>query len=178
MTYRANEILGLQSSAGFDAAAIARTYKGFKLLPYALLRFSALLLDIFISFVSFSMLLNIPMLSKAFVDSGDLFFVLLVTIYLSMYFVVLEGRWGITLGKLVMQIRVVDLEGRPPSYLQAFLRMLLRLVDVPLFIGFTPAGLVLLFSECKQRLGDRLAETYVLYASDVLRLRERREGRS
>ena len=88
------------------------------------------------------------------------------------YFLVLEGRWGVTLGKLATGIRVVNGRGRPPGALRALVRTVLRPIEVnPLLIGI-PAGVVALLSRSKQRLGDMLAGTYVLYVDDVRRLRE------
>jgi len=89
----------------------------------------------------------------------------------SLYFVVLEGRWGATLGKLAMRLRVVDGRGRPPGYLPALVRMVLRLIELNPLVGGIPAGLVALFSVSKQRMGDMLAGTYVLYVEDVRRVR-------
>jgi uncharacterized RDD family membrane protein YckC len=91
------------------------------------------------------------------------------------YFVALEGRWGLTLGKLAMKIRVVDRSGQPPGIRRASVRMLLRLLEVnPLLLGGVPAGLVACLSKSRQRLGDMLAGTYVLYRDDALRLRAAR----
>jgi uncharacterized RDD family membrane protein YckC len=88
------------------------------------------------------------------------------------YFVFMEGKWGATLGKFGTKIRVVDRAGRPPGYGRALVRMLLRLVEVnPLLLGGIPAAIVALSSKAKQRVGDMLAGTYVLYLADVERLR-------
>jgi uncharacterized RDD family membrane protein YckC len=89
-----------------------------------------------------------------------------------LYFFVLEGRWGVTLGKLVMRIQVVDAYGRAPGYSRSAIRTLLRLVEVNPLLGCIPAGIAALVSRSRQRLGDMLAGTYVLYAPDVLRLRD------
>jgi uncharacterized RDD family membrane protein YckC len=85
----------------------------------------------------------------------------------------MEGRWGATLGKFGTKIRVVDRLGRVPGYGRAVVRTLLRLVEVnPLLLGGIPAGIIALSSKSKQRLGDMLAGTYVLYLADVERLRQ------
>lgn len=44
--------------------------------------------------------------------------------------VVLEGRWGVTVGKLALKLRVVDAQGRPPGYGKAAIRTLLRALSV------------------------------------------------
>ena len=50
------------------------------------------------------------------------------------YFVLLEGLLGATLGKLVMGLRVVKLDGSPYSWPAALIRNVLRFVDgLPVF---------------------------------------------
>jgi uncharacterized RDD family membrane protein YckC len=87
------------------------------------------------------------------------------------YYPVLEHMFGRTLGKLVCRVRVVDASGRNPSWGQALLRTLLRLVEVnPALLGGVPAGIVVLASKKRQRLGDMAANTYVLREEDLPRL--------
>jgi uncharacterized RDD family membrane protein YckC len=88
------------------------------------------------------------------------------------YYVLLEGRWGATLGKLVMKLRVVGRDGRPPGYWRAVIRTVFRLIEVnPLLAGGLPAALVVWLSKAHQRLGDVVAGTYVLQVEDVKKLR-------
>jgi uncharacterized RDD family membrane protein YckC len=88
------------------------------------------------------------------------------------YYVILEGRWGVTLGKLAVKIRVVDGSGAPPGYGRAAIRTLLRLVEVnPMLAGGFPAAIAVWLSKKHQRIGDMLAGTYVLRVEDVKRLR-------
>jgi uncharacterized RDD family membrane protein YckC len=80
-----------------------------------------------------------------------------------LYFIVLEALWGVSLGKLVTGLRVVDKSGRPPGAVKAIVRTLLRLLEVnPLLLGGIPAGIAVLATKRKQRLGDMAAGTYVL----------------
>ncbi|MCX7357016.1 MAG: RDD family protein [Alphaproteobacteria bacterium] len=82
-----------------------------------------------------------------------------------LYFPVLEGFWGRSLGKLVSGLKIVDKNGRVPGLGRAVVRTLFRLVEVnPFLVGGVPAGIVLLCSKRKQRLGDMVAGTYVLSA--------------
>ena len=84
------------------------------------------------------------------------------------YHVVLEGSVGITLGKWLSGVRVVVANGDAPGFYRAFLRTLLRLLEVnPLLFGGVPAGLVADFSKTRQRIGDFLADTYVVKLSDL-----------
>jgi len=78
-------------------------------------------------------------------------------------FIVLQGLRGWTPGKLVMGIRLVNAEGRPPGMLRALLRYILWIVDgfpyiIPNLVGF----IVALNSERNQRVGDMAANTFVV----------------
>lgn len=80
-----------------------------------------------------------------------------------LYYPVSEGVWGRTLGKLVTGMIVVDETGRPPGIWKAVLRTLLRLIEVnPFLLGGIPAGIAVAMSEKRQRLGDMVAQTYVV----------------
>jgi len=45
-----------------------------------------------------------------------------------LYYALLEGRWGATIGKAICRLRVVGPGNSPPGFLRAFLRALLYLV--------------------------------------------------
>ena len=95
-----------------------------------------------------------------------------------LYFPVLEGLYGTTLGKLIAGVVVVDEFGLKPGFYRAILRTLLRLIEVnPLLFGGLPAGLVAMFSKTHQRVGDMVARTFVLKSQDLpLLLQEDEEG--
>jgi uncharacterized RDD family membrane protein YckC len=80
------------------------------------------------------------------------------------YFTVLESGSGQTLGKRVLDLRVVSLTtGRPPDLGRSLVRNVLRIVDwLPFFylLGFLIAAL----SSRHQRLGDLAADTLVVQA--------------
>jgi uncharacterized RDD family membrane protein YckC len=83
-------------------------------------------------------------------------------IYLA-YFVVLEGLWSRTLGKFFQGLVVRKLDGSPCDWRGALIRGALRIIEVnPLLFGGLPAGLVIIASERKQRIGDLLAGTVVV----------------
>lgn len=87
------------------------------------------------------------------------------------YHAAFEGVYGISLGKWLFGIRVVDVEGNSPGLNRAAIRTALRLVEVnPLLFGGVPAGLVADFTRYRQRLGDLLAKTYVVKYSDLKRI--------
>ncbi|XSG81642.1 MAG: RDD family protein [Methyloligella sp. ZOD6] len=79
------------------------------------------------------------------------------------YYALLEGFWsGQTIGKRLLGIKVVRLDGGPCDFAQAMMRTLLRLVD-GLFFYFVGAVFVIT-SPRHQRLGDRVAGTTVVFA--------------
>lgn len=83
-------------------------------------------------------------------------------IYLA-YFVIMEALWSRTLGKLFQGLVVRKLDGRRCDWKAALIRSVLRIVEVnPLLLGGLPAGLVIIASERKQRIGDILAGTLVV----------------
>ncbi len=87
----------------------------------------------------------------------------------ALYFVIAEGLWGRSIGKLLTGTVVVDGTGRSPGILKAAGRTVLRLVEVnPLFLCL-PAGIAFITSTRRQRLGDMLARTYVVRTRDLKR---------
>lgn len=73
------------------------------------------------------------------------------------YFAITEWRWGQTIGKNATGIEVTGLDGNRPSFGQASLRNLLRLVDF-LVIGWV----MIAAGGRRQRLGDKAARTVVV----------------
>ena len=69
---------------------------------------------------------------------------------------------GQTPGKRVMQLRVINANGTPVTWLASFLRNLMRTVDMlPVFYGF---GLLASAADARsRRLGDIVAGTLVVY---------------
>jgi uncharacterized RDD family membrane protein YckC len=94
---------------------------------------------------------------------------------LGLYFPVTEGIWGRSLGKLITGTVVVDKNGHAPGVVKATLRTAARLIEVnPFLLGGIPAGVVLALSKNRQRLGDMLAQTYVVRAKQLAKLNSRR----
>jgi uncharacterized RDD family membrane protein YckC len=86
-------------------------------------------------------------------------------IYLA-YFLLLEALWSRTLGKFFQGLVVRKLDGSRCGWKAALIRSALRIVEVnPLLLGGLPAGLVIIGSERKQRIGDLLAGTLVVSAA-------------
>jgi uncharacterized RDD family membrane protein YckC len=74
------------------------------------------------------------------------------------YFVVAEWRFGATLGKRVMRIRVLTELGAPIGARESLVRNLVRVIDF-LPTTYLLGGIVALISSRSQRLGDMAAGT-------------------
>ena len=88
----------------------------------------------------------------------------LVTMFALMwaYPIVLEARWGQTLGKRVLGLRVVSADGAPVGWTASIVRNLLRTVDMLPF-GYAAGLLCCLFDTSSRRLGDLVAGTVVIH---------------
>jgi uncharacterized RDD family membrane protein YckC len=79
------------------------------------------------------------------------------------YYIVMEAIWGATLGKMMLGIRVVKLDGSPISWGESIIRNLLRIIDyIPYFIPYLLGAIFIWTSPTRQRLGDRVAKTVVV----------------
>jgi len=83
-----------------------------------------------------------------------------------LYFTLLEGHYGQTVGKMAVKIKVVrEADGAPIDYSQAAVRTILRFLDeIPYVIPYLLGAILIWSSEEKQRLGDRVAHTVVVKA--------------
>lgn len=68
---------------------------------------------------------------------------------------------GQSIGKRVMNIKVISLDGNQPTLGQYLIRWLMRLVDIAVTIG-SVAFISIAVSEKKQRLGDMVAGTTLI----------------
>jgi uncharacterized RDD family membrane protein YckC len=95
-----------------------------------------------------------------------LLYLLLIAALGFLYFGVLQGIKGWTLGKLALGIRVVDEAGRTgPGVGKATVRWLLWIVDG--FFFYLVAFVTALASSRNQRVGDMVAKTYVVGQGDA-----------
>jgi len=80
----------------------------------------------------------------------------------ALYYIVLEGAWGRTIGKWATGIRVVSATGGKLGLGSVIARTAFRLIDGfgTYFVGF----LVAITSSRRQRLGDMVASTLVVRA--------------
>jgi len=92
--------------------------------------------------------------------------VVIIIIVAFLYYTLLEGRYGQTLGKWFCKIKVVrEADGAPISYGEAAIRTILRIIDG--LIDYLVGAILIWTSHKKQRLGDRLAHTVVVQLCDV-----------
>ena len=82
-----------------------------------------------------------------------------------LYYTLLEGRYGQTLGKWLVKIKVVKENGAPISYGDAAIRTILRIIDG--LFDYLVGAILIWTSDKKQRLGDRLAHTVVVQLCDA-----------
>ena len=90
--------------------------------------------------------------------------ILIDVIIAFLYFTILEGRNGQTVGKMVVKIKVVkQADNSSISYGEAAVRTILRIIDlIPFIAPYLLAAVLIWSSENKQRLGDRVAHTVVV----------------
>jgi uncharacterized RDD family membrane protein YckC len=120
-------------------------------------RFFALSIDSSIAIVLVFMI-GIPLREQ----TGAVKAILMVIVYLS-YFIVSEGFWSRTIGKYHQGLIVRRLDGEKIGWSQALIRGLMIVFELnPLLFGGLPAGLAVLSSDRKQRIGDMLAGTVVV----------------
>ncbi len=134
-------------------------------------RMLAYIIDSFI--ITVYLILMIWMLVSMDVDFEDLWALyLLVSLPAFLYYPLLETFMdGKTVGKGLMHIRVVKLDGTKPGFASYVIRWILRIVDVTLSSGGV-AVLTILFRGNGQRVGDIAAGTTVISEKKKVTLRD------
>lgn len=125
-------------------------------LPYqgVALRFVAVVIDIVIIFIIVG-ILAIPLNTRL---SGALSLLIFL-----LYFILLEGAYGQTVGKMAVKIKVVRDDGTNIEYADAAVRNILRIIDlIPFFVPYLLGAILIWTSDMKQRAGDRAASTVVV----------------
>ncbi|MCK5443772.1 MAG: RDD family protein [Maribacter sp.] len=124
-------------------------------------RMLAYLIDSFI--IGAYTILVIWMLVSMEIEFSDFWvFYLLLGLPAFLYYVLLETFMdGRTVGKSLMHIRVVKLDGSKPGFTNYFIRWILRIVDVVLTSGGL-AVLTILIRGNGQRIGDIAAGTTII----------------
>ena len=81
--------------------------------------------------------------------------------------IAVQGRFSVTPGKWLCGLRTVQSSLRPCGFSKSLLREILLFVENLLLICWTPAILLIAFTELRQRLGDLLADTIVVRARSL-----------
>jgi uncharacterized RDD family membrane protein YckC len=82
-----------------------------------------------------------------------------------LYFILLEGAYGQTVGKMAVKIKVVQGDGTKIDYAGAAVRNILRVIDaIQFFIPYLLGAILIWTSDKKQRVGDRAVSTAVVKA--------------
>jgi uncharacterized RDD family membrane protein YckC len=123
-------------------------------------RFFAMLIDFaLIGLLAFALPLFMGMETETFKRILPFFLIGIV-----LYYWLLESFYGVTLGKKVIGIKVVNSDGNKPNLLQCLIRTLTRIIEVnPFLLGAVIAGIFAYFTPKRQRIGDLLSKTYVIY---------------
>lgn len=86
-------------------------------------------------------------------------FVITIFILMNFYFIFMPGRYGNTIGKMILGLKVVKIDYTLINYKIAILRWVGFLLSIATFgIGF----LLAIFDPQKQALHDKIARTYVI----------------
>jgi uncharacterized RDD family membrane protein YckC len=106
--------------------------------------------------------------AKQISDRQPLWQTLAAVVAFLAYYGLPEALFGTTLGKLSQGLVVASLDGGRCTWRQALIRTLFRLLEVnPLLLGDLPAGISIVSSRDRQRIGDRVAGTVVTPRSAV-----------
>lgn len=125
-------------------------------------RFAAYLLDTLIMMVPMGLVFWIFSYATLVTKSPGMVY-LGILCMLSVYFIyysLLEGLKGQTVGKMALSIMVVGYDGKPIGIGRALVRNVLRMVDG--FILYLIGGILILATVKKQRLGDMAASDVVI----------------
>jgi uncharacterized RDD family membrane protein YckC len=85
---------------------------------------------------------------------------LFVLVYF-LYYLLLEWLMSSTIGKFILKIKVVTIQGVRISFMNSFVRNVFRIIDfLPSF--YILGAIVIGSTENKQRIGDKVAKTLVV----------------
>ena len=134
-------------------------------------RMLAYIIDSFV--VTVYMILVIWLLIVMDIDFSDMWALyLLLSLPAFLYYLLLETFMdGKTIGKSLMHIRVVKLDGSKPNFASYFVRWILRIIDVTLTSGGV-AVLTILIRGKGQRVGDIAAGTTVISEKQRISLKD------
>ncbi len=155
-----------QPASPYAVSRVATPYQG------VAIRFVALLIDIVILGI-INGIVTFPFQSGVSVDTATGAITIAPVFYAGIalsfvieliYYTLLLGRYGQSVGKMIVKIKVVrEADLGPISYGAAFVRTILLVIDaIPYVIPYLLGAIVIWTSDKKQRLGDRVARTVVV----------------
>ncbi len=111
------------------------------------------------------------LVGTAFKDNWTVFgiqsLLLLPVMFYSLYMhIIFNGR---TVGKMILKIKVVRIDGLPAHWSNYLVRWMLRLVDIWIFMA-SVGVFSILFSSKRQRLGDAAAGTIVISTKQKVKI--------
>jgi len=158
---KVSEIFGIEVEESKDAGEIAEYCGG----DIVFRRWLATLIDFLVLGGIFFFPLGI---ADKYYNKTSFIWNILVIILIICYHFIQEAITGYTIGKFILRIKVVDLYFEPPGFQKSLIRTLFRLLEInPLLLGGVPAGIAVIYSKKGQRIGDRVAKTYVLKCRDI-----------
>lgn len=117
-----------------------------------------------ITFGLFSILLSFTVGSPSLAAAGANGLFALIALMPITYFIILEAKYGKTIGKEIMNLKVVREDGSQIGGKESLIRNLLRVVDEAVSF-FLVAIVSMALSDKNQRIGDRAANTVVIKQS-------------
>lgn len=80
---------------------------------------------------------------------------------------VAQGRWGLTPGKWLCGLRTLRTTLKPCGFARSLVREVVLSVDACNFLCWAPGILSIALTDCRQRLGDLVADTIVVEAASL-----------
>ena len=92
------------------------------------------------------------------------YFIFLLPVFIIFYFVLLEKNKGTTIGKDILDLKVVSEDGTNISYKQAIIRNLSKLYWIPIILDFIIARFA---SDSDERILGQRSKTMVVEKEDI-----------
>lgn len=80
---------------------------------------------------------------------------------------VIQARWGLTPGKWLCGLRTLRTTLKPCGFARSLVREVVLSVDACHFLCWTPGIVCIALTDCRQRLGDLVADTIVVEAASL-----------
>lgn len=140
-------------------------------------RILAAILDLVFKFgfiITLSIIFSVLGISTGRLNNSSsvvVFFIIILLPYLLYDFLFETFMHGQTIGKKLMKIKVVKLDGTQPSVGSYLIRWLIRLLEIDIFQGLI-AVVCIAISKNSQRLGDMAAGTTVIHIRPAITIKD------